>query len=198
MKNILLPFLLTIIIINFTQAQNTSKNALGIEFGYGGGDGVFPTYIYGIDYSRTLTGKLTAYMKYKVSKGTERSSNLEGKYVLEENTSEIFKTTYGQFVFIGGGVNLKIVTTSKSFLFISVGFGYIQSKQSREEGYLNEYNERLVSSSNIQGEASGYSLGLGYKRTFLRKYFAGGSIDFFNTQSRQSRISASMYVGVYF
>jgi len=195
MNNIKLIALFFLFTINAIQGQDNSKNGLGVELGYGGGDGIFPTYIYGLQYTRDFTSRLTGYAKYNLSTGADERTSLEDKYILEDNTAETPNTLFGQFIFVGVGLEFKVVKTPKSFLYLISGFRYTQNKRSRTGGYLDWNGERITSSSNFQKNGFGYEIGIGYKRRFAQKYFVGGSINYANFDTR---FSASGMIGVYF
>lgn len=197
MKNVIWLSLFLLVVVRSIQAQDDSKNNLAIEIGYGGGDGIFPTYLYGLQYTRDFSSRLSGYAKYNVSAGSNKyyHTSFQEKYTNENNTAEIPNSRFGQFVFVGVGMEFKLVKTMKSSLYLISGLRYTQSKRSRTMGYIDWDGEEIVSSDNFQNNGFGYEIGIGYKRRFAKKYFVGGSI---NHTNYELRFSASGLIGVYF
>lgn len=179
-------------------SQNELKNALSLELGYGGGDGIFPTYVYGLHYTKSFSSRIDAYVLYNVSKGADErwGESLTGKYISEKNTAESADTRFYQFVSMGLGLKIRVVKTEKSYLYFVLGSRLMKSKRSSITGIGYEDGENYLSDIENYAESKvGYEIGIGYNREFKEKYFAGGSINHIQVGGR---ISASFHIGIMF
>lgn len=177
--------------------QDDFSNSLALEIGYGGGDGIFPTYLYGIQYGRKISNRVEVVAKYNTSMGTESSlKNLDRQFVKTNNTAEEINTRYSQFSALGIGLKTNLIVASNSDLYVLTGFGIISQNISRID-IIGKANEPVSVHEIYVGHAYsiGYEIGLGYKKTFSKNYFVAGSV---NHISAGGRISASLIIGVHF
>ena len=198
MKNIILTLVVILFFCLNALAQDDVKNSFALELGTGGGDGIHETTIYGIHYTRSISERFNFYGKYVLSNGTEYNGQFEDRYIKEGNTEDEFHTNFVQYYSFGLGLRTKIARTDKSFLFLSTGIRYLHSKQSKiisRRGQGSNPKSTISGISNLNKRGVGYELGIGYQRTFLKDYFAGGSIDFVQVESR---ISTSLIIGFFF
>ena len=186
--------LLFLFVFSCNYAQN---NGVSILIGYGGGDGIDPGNIYGIEYTRFMGSKWNVYVKYNQSSVSydRYRRELPPPFVGSKNESDAPNDFFVQFYSIGFGTQFYAAKTEKSNLHLILGLRHAISYRTFINGTIGDPSLGGSAETSYRSVLLSPEMGIGYTREFREKYLFGGRLTYMEFQSR---IAFSTTFGVKF